>query len=616
MENKTFEQLRKEQLSLLSGQMTRYKFGITGKGRFFVYPYEANLGKTYTLINTLKSMYEWMPDVKTLVVSKFKGEGNHIASSLPNAIAVNTDNNEVDEDDLEKYHVVVITHQKYKILCKDAERRQKFIKGRHTLIIDEELNLLNMDTLSSVEISRMETILKEITAHFNVYSEDKLQLIIKEDLGTTYKDIIAGLERKKNTFIKAEMKFFYYEDFTAILLIDRLKELVEGVTFAKNYCNHLEYKYGIKTSKDKVLMKLEMLKKYFNNPKVIASNKTLYTYDNSIQYFTLENNIILDASAKFHTLYSISDMFQVVNSERIVNHSNWTIHTCYQNSTAYHKHHNDNFYGDVVNFILNHYEKDDQILLLGLEEDIMNLKKEYAETLEELNIDMENFQAMRGKNEWEDFNKCIIIHNPAMSNAYYAFEYMLYTREELTDDDLCIQKINKNMGFTKNPILESLRKTDIVSNIYQGLKRINRGTERLDRKADVYILNSDEGIHNLVIEQLKDVNKNSIPFHDRPNVKKERNQKGYDNDAREANANNILKNNATTIKEYFIGLSNGEYKKKNAREVTGITNRKAFNKAFNWLIECDCSLSNLGIEWNEKSKKFKKVDTSKINIEV
>lgn len=412
--------------------MTKYNFGITGKGRFFVYPFEANLGKTYTLINTLKSMHEWMPEAKTLVVSKFKGEGNHIASSLPNAIAVNTDNNKFDEDDLEKYHVVVITHQKYRIL---------------------------------------------------------------------------------------------------------------------------EYQYGIKVSKDKVLMKLEMLKKYFNNPRVIASNKTLYTYDNSIEYFTLDNNIILDASAKFHSLYSISDVFQVINADRIVDHSSWTVHICLQNSTAYHKHHNDDFYKDVINFILNHYDENDQVLLLGLEEDTINLKNEFSKTLDEINIAMENFQAMRGKNEWEDFNKCIIIHNPAMSNAYYAFEYMLYTGKELTDEDLSIQKIGRNMGFKNNSTLESLRKTDIVSNIYQGLKRINRGTERFGRKADVYILNSDEEIHKLIIEQLKDVNINEVSFHAREKLKKPREQKGYRNEKRKENSK------IPELEKLFSEISSGTYDK-------------------------------------------------------
>ena len=98
---------------------------------------------------------------------------------------------------------------------------------------------------------------------------------------------------------------------------------------------------------------------------------------------------------------------------------------------------------------------------------------------------------------------------------------MLYTNEIPTEEEFKFQKINKNMGFKYNETLESLRKTDIISSIYQGIKRINRGTGHIEDKADVYLINGDTEIVNVIIQQLKDVNVVNFKLHEEK-VKKER----------------------------------------------------------------------------------------------
>ncbi|NHN34851.1 hypothetical protein [Paenibacillus agricola] len=514
-----------------------------------MFPFEANIGKTVTLIQTLESMKVHRPFTRSLVVCKFITEVNRIAKGVPDALAIHSENKKINEDEIRDHSVVVITHSKYIQLCKDREKRKKYTEGRTNLIIDEELNLLSMEILNSDSIYTMEKILNEISVKFKIFDT-----VTQLDLGSMYKNIIADIEVEKNKYIENEMKFFLFEDKDVESRINELISLIKEARFTKNYLRHLKNRFGITTGNVHVIGKLEMLKRYYNNPKVIACNKTLHTYNDKIGYFLLDNNILLDASAKFHHMYETSNIFEVVNSERIFDHANWTINFIKQNSTGYAKHSNDYFYKDVMKLIKENTSEGDKIFLIGCDEDIDALEKDHPKELGKLDISMSNFQAMRGKNDWEDYNKCFIVHTPNISFAYYAFMYMFYTSEQLTNDDLFIQKINKGMGFTKNEDLEKLRITDIVSNIYQGLKRIGRGKQNADKKADVYIINNNDRVHKMILKQLNGVIEGDCKFESvREKKRKKREQKGYNKDKRQD------KSAASLILEKIAGLNCGEY---------------------------------------------------------
>ena len=504
---------------------------------FNVFMYEAALGKTYTIIETLKELSSKTNKlgrpVKTLIVTKFIDEGKIIADELnkfkPNmAKDENSDNREKKEKDLKNYEVLIITHAMYKKLCKDKFKRTYYIEGRTNLIIDEELNMVEMDSLGDIDVDRLRKTLRELEYKDN---EDNTSI----DLEITFNRIISGLIERKDQCHDKTLRYFEFVDSKADRAIEILKTMVNECSFTENYLYHLKYAHNIITNKLQVLDKLEMLKKYYNNPKVLVGNKTLYTYDDDMKYFFLDNNILLDASAKFHELYKLGEQFKLVNAERIFPHNNWTIHISNTNTTKVAKHKDDNFYKDTVALIIEECTEKDEILVLGLEEDISHIKDNYREKLLHLeNLKYSNFQNMRGKNNWADFNKCFIIHTPVMPTPYYIFMYMLYTGKIPTEDEFKFQKINKNMGFKYNETLENLRKTDIVSGIYQGIKRINRGTGHIDDKADVYLINGNSEIVDMIIRQLKDVNVVRFKLH-KDEVKKERKpreQKGYDTSKR------------------------------------------------------------------------------------
>lgn len=602
--NKAFESKRKKQLNKLSKQIPNSVW-LNSK-QFHVFSIEASLGKTYTMIETINRIKPRSKKRKILIVTKFIDEGFIIQEKVQEAIAINSQN-KIDEEELIKYDVVVITHQLYKILCKDYVRRRNYIEGRCTLIIDEELNLLNMAVLDDNEISEMGIILNELSTRLE---SDKVYLDCS--LQETYYKIISELEEIKNKYIKKKMEFFFCPDEEANKKVDLLKQLVEDTNITNEYFHYLEDTYKIKTSKASIVSRIDVLRKFFNNKKVIASSKKLYTFDDSIEYFKLRNNILLDASSKFYEMYNISPLFKLHDTERIVDHSNTTIHICEQNTTSYSKRHTDGLYENIFLTILSKLKKDDKALVLCTNRDIELFKNKFKNEIykledKEITLSMENFQAMRGKNCWKDYNKCFIVHNPQIGFPYYVFMYMYYGIKlpELTTEDLSIGKVGRNNGFNNNQIIEKLRKTDIVSNIYQGIKRINRSNIK---KADIYIMNSDKEIIDMVIEQLRNVkvDKFDLIMPKKTKTRKKREQNGYNNDKRELVAKEKLKENAMKIKKYFEDLTAGEYKKIDARSETDIKNRKSFNKALDWLKDNLCKLESIGIKWEKTSNTFSK----------
>ncbi|MEY8417080.1 hypothetical protein AAK964_12320 [Tissierella praeacuta] len=222
----------------------------------------------------------------------------------------------------------------------------------------------------------------------------------------------------------------------------------------------------------------------------------------------LSNNILLDASGSFLELYNKSDKFKVKDFGRVVNHSNTTLTFIEENSTTSAiERDTDKYFEGIIQYIKDNTKKGDKVLVIGRKEVDNKKTEEYLKELFELNdtiVEFVNFDAMRGKNDWADFNKCFIIHLPFLPFHHYVYQYIYYTGQELVEEDLKLQKIDKNYGFSKSQILEDFKTTDVVSNIYQGLKRVNRKYNSLD-ECELYVVTNNKKIQDLIIEQFKDL---------------------------------------------------------------------------------------------------------------
>ena len=194
---------------------------------------------------------------------------------------------------------------------------------------------------------------------------------------------------------------------------------------------------------------------------------------------------------------------------QFLSHYNTTIHWAHVTTSAYALKHKEGLSENLFQSMISELKPNDKVLVLATEYYIENYRKMLFSHKRQLNkncirVELENFQSMRGKNLWKDFNKCFVLHTPSMSYPYYVFAYKLFGLElpELTNNDLITKRINKYYGFTNNEILEKLKQSDITSTIYQGIKRINRNN---NIHADIYIANNNDAVMIELFKQLIDV---------------------------------------------------------------------------------------------------------------
>jgi hypothetical protein len=311
-------------------------------------------------------------------------------------------------------------------------------------------------------------------------------------------------------------------------------------------------------------------------------------------------------------IYKISPYFDLKSSERIVSHHNTTIHWAHVTTSGYALKHKEGLVENLFQSMLLELKPNDKVLVLATEfylENYKHMLSSHRKMLSEndIKIEMENFQGMRGKNNWKDYNKCFVLHTPSLGFPYYVFAYKLYGLEwaDLTNEDLYTQKIARYYGFTNNEILEGLKQTDIASTIYQGIKRINRNNSL---KADVYIANNNDPVMNNLFNQLMNVNivdwKLAEPVKKK---RKKRKQKSYNNAHRTSVATKKKNDNIDLIIDYFKSIEPGVYTKKEARDSMGITNRKSFNEKINWIRINIGELDQYGIQWSDPAKTFEKI---------
>lgn len=502
-----------------------------------VFTFEASAGKTQTVCEALKELYKIDPNIKTLIVTKLMDEQEKIQQSLGDiAFVVNSKEETIKKQekkiDFNQYPVLIITHELYARLCSNEKRRQYYTQGRDLLIIDEQLDILDILEYSASRAEKITTALKSVIS----YKGDV-------DLCEYWGEITAPLnEAVKNNYGK-KMRLVYVEDERIQYKIDYLLKLIKKSKFPAK----TEFK------KKNVIAEIQRISQFFNNHHVIATGGILYVYNKCVDYFLLNNNIMLDASGNFLHLYNISDKFKLYKADREILHTNTVLTFVNENSTTTAINKDEKkYYGAVIDYIRKHTTQTDKVLIIGRKKD-----EDYFKPLLHQNVQFINFSAMRGRNDWSDYNKCFIIHLPNDIFYKYPLQWLYYTGKQLKQSDLEINKIDTNHGFKNNIELEKLRITDVVSSIYQGLKRVNR-INTAENPCELYVITNNKWIKDLVREQflgLKEVREDKLFRKD--TLTQERSQK---------------------LAEVFENMQPGEkIEKKDLRNIVGITDRKKFS---------------------------------------
>ena len=489
------ENLESEQLAELSKQIT----GVippTGNKRFRVFPIESGAGKTNTMIDALVELYRKSPEIKSLVITLFKGEAVRIANAINDefkneeksiAVNIDCDNQQGMSRIVNSRSVLIITHSRYQMMCdklsKSFIQRMHYFKGRTNLIIDEEMELLVTWTVSKNELQSMSQIMREFNLpkfkvfHRNAYNIFKLM----KDCWPSH----SPMNMVKNSLSESER--------TAT------KEVLKAALRIKHIGDFSVTLHD--TGKKEISMKhfKEMVNKFYNivdHDVWIFDKDGISSYNDDISFLMAANNIILDASASMNSIYAKNKLFDVVRTKRTKDHSHWVFSWWNEKSTkSYKSKHTPDFYIRVGNYIARKIGNSDKALILCYEgtkepkeRDIID-KILQDNNISQDNYEFTNFWAMRGKNDWADFNQCFIIHTPYEPYRNYVFRYLLYHKNGyLRKKDLYLGMVNGKFGFINNNKLEAIKESSICCSIYQGVKRIDRNRDKQEVQKPVYVM--------------------------------------------------------------------------------------------------------------------------------
>lgn len=469
----------------------------TGSDHFLAVGYEAGIGKS---VETDRILTEYTNKhgefgKKTLLVKRFVNDVTRSASYMndnsttgsPIALGITHENwGEVQKDlaQIEIYPVVIITHSRYFRLSQDSYTRQYFERGRHTLIIDEQLEL--------PIYSYSEQLVDEMIGFL---PRKMKQELLKVTEGLSNEITKLQLNKDPNRIFKASPQ----------VDLELIKEF--EADFKANF--HHFKKENIRSKVDNFIKFLYCCQ---GSNICLFNYGRLATYNRNAVRWKLSNNLILDANAGIDRRYFYAPDIVVECPPKIIDHSDTTLYqidfnTSKNNLNSYGK----SFFRKVCKLITDKHGLDDKTLIVihyPHEWQTVNCLKELGHTdigigdkYTDEKIAVAHFGAIIGQNYWRDFNKVWVIATPNFPYEVYPLQWAFFKGSPIRNHSLEMGRTTQGYSF-RNADFEDIRLGSVPSEIYQAIKRINR-EGRL--KSEIYIVNDKLDVVQKVIAQLKNV---------------------------------------------------------------------------------------------------------------
>ena len=390
------------------------------------------------------------------------------------------------------FPILFITHENYIRLAEDEKARKTFIKGRRLLIIDESIDICEIVKFSSVRDKEESTICLE--------DIEKISTELKEEDKQTFKNIVNPLLNKFDN-IKNEKDSIINKVYNFKVKHKQYNEQIDY--FSKKIVT----KYD-KFTQNKLKKVLKIIKLIYNDTCLVNKKSkeddekkqeiiSLKTINRNKKMWTLENNIILDASALLEMKYTLNNkLYFLMNCQNTLNYSNWHIEYVWGSSTksakriGYKKSKEDK--AKYKRFLLGcskiiedlgisnvlvvcHKDEHIQTNTITDEEILMNPFS--------INIPMENiahFGDITGKREYGKLHHILITHTPNYEDSDYILQYMYYSNKRYSDNEIFDNDSNIGLGYIpifKNQELQEFKEKIIANQIYQAVCRVNRNME-------------------------------------------------------------------------------------------------------------------------------------------
>ena len=495
------EQLKYEMVNnyTYSFDYLKFKLHITSKPpipKFYLFCCECGTGKTYVVVNKVIDFLEKysispneefnhgmlfvMEHIETLKFYKKR------LDYLLNNVYVETIDSDTKDVNfkLQTFPVIFITHQMYKSLAGNEQKRKEFSANRKLLVIDEFINMCDTVFMDKVKLEKIRADLKymdiqihfddaiiELTKYFEqlqTNGKDKDSKLHIFNTKTKYSQIVNKIEQIKN-----EVKISFTEKEKAIFYKENNQKSIFNV--------------------------LDEVTQFYNGT-CILENGTLHTPKRNLDYWFLEKNIVLDASARINNVYSLrkkqfKDMLD--KDFQVLDHKNWTIELIEINTTDSAKKRYKNLDKICSNVLMN-LGKNRTLVVTQMKECIDkngNTTKEFFDT--DL---LTYFQKTTGSNEHQNIQNILIAHTFNIQEKQYILEYLYYSRKDFkTDDDIKILTHNRRRHF-ENINLENYRIGRIANEFYQAIKRVNRD---MSKETRIVIITKDVEAVKIVYKMLK-----------------------------------------------------------------------------------------------------------------
>ena len=266
---------------------------------FIVKDLESSWGKSTFALNTLPLYKQQNPNKRILWVAerieqceKNADDVNKMFNQNIAGAIVGGMGEKQREEYLQEYDIIFMTHERYRRLSRlyNQEEKAKYTDNRHLLLIDEKLEMckeVNFSLTKNALLQNEISLLAEDTA-VKLYNE-----IVESPL------VILNNITKRNLGYNRDM--FIYKK-TDIEYIDNLIKQFEDFMYSKVKNKAIFYQDYEDKDYQTILEKVEDIRNFYIGQSIMCydkKSKEIITYvpNYSMKMWTLENNIILDATA-------------------------------------------------------------------------------------------------------------------------------------------------------------------------------------------------------------------------------------------------------------------------------------------------------------------------------
>lgn len=440
--------------------------------KFDLFNCECSTGKTFSVVTkAILFLEQWSIDIyepkgmlfvmQNIAPCKYYAKMINEDLLENNIVAETIDSDMEDveiENKLNRYPIIFITHEKYKVLAQDEEQRKQFSKDRILLIIDEFINMSKKIWIDDTEYEKLIVVLKN----------DKIRREFR-NATKEIKDYFLYLEKNgQNRDKKLHIKNFK-TDYTYISTeIEKIKQYTKDNIDEQDHTDF--YNANNNRSIENVL---DEVKEFFGGTCILESGK-LYTIKRNLQLWGLNKNIILDGSGTLNYAYHLQREkinFKLDEDYRVLDHKNFKIEHIKINSTKTSKERYSNYYNLCFKILCKLGINNTLVVCAKYE----HQDKDGKEITDYFNVPFINhWQNFLGSNKYGDLKNILIVDTFNMSEKDYILEYLYYSNATFTDDeDIKVYTLDRHRHFA-NEEIEFYKNRRIANEFYQAFKRINR----------------------------------------------------------------------------------------------------------------------------------------------